>query len=447
MEQRTCEDLLAEAKKAIGELEGFIDQLLHDKLRIETITAGPDKEGSKLRWAVGEDIVFTPKKRDSRMLYDPGDLKPGVRVIVTKTGNVLEVLPSTLEQNLGEISTVLTVGKEFVELVDSMDTRFAAHRGELDLRTGDKVVASRDTATIHALLDRPPVTRSPRMKPLPWDSIGGLANVKKRIRHAIEAPLLQRGLFEKYGNPAFKGALLHGPPGNGKTLIGRAVASMLATKAMKGKPLPASSFMYIRGPELLQPLVGEAERLVREIFQQGRLHYHDHGFPAIAFIDEAEAILPRRGSRISSDVDKTIVPQFLSEMDGLDEHGPFVMLASNIPNSIDPAVLREGRIDLIFEVPPPDEEAVLKIFEIHLDSIPVCKGSSTADLCKLAKETFCSSALVKRPSGALIAGIAKVATNKAMERDIKAKRKNPSGVKPEDITDAVQEAVTDHGGK
>ena len=225
------------------------------------------------------------------------------------------------------------------------------------------------------------------------------------------------------------GLLLYGPPGCGKTLIAKAIASTI----LKEINVDADAFVYIKGAELLNMYVGATEERIINIFKNCRNYTKKTGKRSIIFIDEAEAILPARGSRQSSDVDKTIVPTFLSELDGFEGDNPFLMLSSNLPDSIDKAVLREGRIDLKIEIARPTESDSVDIFEIHLKKVKLV--GEIKDLCvQSAKYLFEKQ---KEISGAKIATCVKMATHHAVNRYINDKN-SEKGVTFVDIKKAIE---------
>jgi hypothetical protein len=173
----------------------------------------------------------------------------------------------------------------------------------------------------------------------------------------------------------------------GKTLMGKAAASALA-KIYKGEK-KSTGFIYIKGPEILSKWVGETESTIRQVFQRARKHKETHGYPAIIFIDEADSVLSTRGSSISSDVDKTIVPMFLAEMDGMDDSGALVVLATNRSDALDPAVVRDGRIDRKIRIGRPDAIAALEIFSMYLRRVPIRKEHTHDELAQVGvQETF-----------------------------------------------------------
>ncbi len=216
-----------------------------------------------------------------------------------------------------------------------------------------------------------------------WGDIGGLEDVKQQLREIVEWPIKYKKIFEKLGIEPPKGVLLYGPPGTGKTLLAKAVANE-----------SGANFIAIKGPEIFSKWVGESERRIREIFRKAK-----QVAPAIIFIDEIDAIAPRRGTHIGSNVYDTVVNQLLAEMDGITSRGDvMVIAATNRPDQVDPALLRPGRFDRIVYVPPPDYKSRLEILKVHTRNIPLSsdvnleeiarltEGYSGADLALLVKE-------------------------------------------------------------
>ncbi|HEY5890503.1 MAG TPA: proteasome ATPase, partial [Acidimicrobiia bacterium] len=201
-----------------------------------------------------------------------------------------------------------------------------------------------------------------------YAQVGGLAEQIEQIRDTVELPYLHRDLFKEYELEPPKGILLYGPPGCGKTLIAKAVANSLAKKVSErtGNPDVRSYFLNIKGPELLNKWVGETERQIRMIFQRAK-EKADEGVPVIVFFDEMDSLFRTRGTGISSDVESTIVPQLLSELDGVEALKNVVVIgASNREDLIDPAILRPGRLDVKIKINRPEPEAAREIFGIFL---------------------------------------------------------------------------------
>jgi proteasome-associated ATPase len=205
-----------------------------------------------------------------------------------------------------------------------------------------------------------------------YDAIGGLMNQIDQIRDAVELPYLYPDLFKEHELKPPKGVLLYGPPGCGKTLIAKAVANSLAKKVAarhstdKNGQEGKSYFLNIKGPELLNKYVGETERHIRLVFQRAR-EKASHGTPVIVFFDEMDSLFRTRGSGVSSDVENTIVPQLLSEIDGVEAlENVLVIGATNRPDMIDPAILRPGRLDVKIKIERPDAEGARDIFSKYL---------------------------------------------------------------------------------
>ncbi|HJR46200.1 MAG TPA: proteasome ATPase, partial [Actinomycetota bacterium] len=211
-----------------------------------------------------------------------------------------------------------------------------------------------------------------------YDDIGGLDEQIEEIRDAVELPFLHKDLFTEHELEPPKGILLYGPPGCGKTLVAKAVANSLAKQiaAKLGQKTHRSYFLNIKGPELLNKYVGETERQIRMIFQRAK-EKSEEGVPIIVFFDEMDSLFRTRGSGISSDIESTIVPQLLAEIDGVETlKNVIVVGASNREDLIDPAILRPGRLDVKIKIERPDEKAARSIFSKYLTArLPVAASA------------------------------------------------------------------------
>lgn len=257
-----------------------------------------------------------------------------------------------------------------------------------------------------------------------WNQIAGVKSQVERIKEAISAPIMYGKLYKEYGLSPCKGILLYGPPGCGKTLIAKAIASTF----LQGKGITKDSFIYMKGGEMLNPYVGVTENMIKSAFERARQNYTKNGNKSIIFIDEAEALLPARGSRRSSDVETTIVPTFLSEMDGFEDSSTFIILATNYPEQLDQAVIRPGRIDLKIEIGRPTMDDAIEIFDLYLNKTK-CSSKSLAKTA--ANKLFVSN--YRNVSGAVIKNVVDKASLIAIRRGSR------NGVTEEDLTVAISE--------
>jgi proteasome-associated ATPase len=238
------------------------------------------------------------------------------------------------------------------------------------IRAGDSVLMDPRSGLLLEKLPRPEVEELvlEEVPDISYDDIGGLDDQIEQIADAVELPFLHQELFAEHKLPAPKGILLYGPPGCGKTLIAKAVANSLAKKVgnQSVDAKAKSYFLNIKGPELLNKYVGETERQIRLVFQRAR-EKSEEGWPVIVFFDEMDSMFRTRGSGISSDVESTIVPQLLAEIDGVESlRNVIVIGASNREDLIDPAILRPGRLDVKIKIERPNEVAAAQIFARYL---------------------------------------------------------------------------------
>lgn len=294
-----------------------------------------------------------------------------------------------------------------------------------------------------------------------WDSVVGLADAKQALREAIELPQQNSAIYKAYGKQPTKGVLLYGPPGCGKTMLGKAVAhSLKGDKPDTKDPEtgePTAAFQYVKGPEVLSKWVGQSEENIRNLFIRARRHQKLAKYQGVIFIDEADTLfMSRDGAR--NEFMAGLTNTFLAEMDGMDEIHPLVLLSTNRPDGLDPAVVRDGRVDHKIRIGRPGPEAVLDIVKNGLKGIP--KAPKCGDLAQLATDAifntehrdpllrvFVKGSIECMPvylhhavNGALVVGVVERAKANAIRRDIAAKRKKARGIEPDDILAAIADS-------
>ena len=357
---------LTAARERIVELGAHLDAVTAPPVTLGLLTASPRARGEGR--PVEADVVLggRPMRLGLHPGLDPATLGAGRLAAVNDQMLVVDSLPApdtgeavTLDEVLGARRALVTTGggaSRVLALAEGLDP--AA------LKPGDTLVADLRADLATALVERTGVEQLviAEAPDVSWADIGGLGPQIDRIRDAIELPFAHPGLYRGYGLRAPKGVLLYGPPGCGKTLIAKAVATSLADSA-GGRP---AAFLNIKGPELLSKFVGETERQIRAIFVQARKAAAEDR-PVVVFFDEMEALLRTRGTGVSSDVETMIVPQVLSEIDGVESlRNVIVIGASNREDMIDPAILRPGRLDVKIRIDRPDAEAAADILAKHL---------------------------------------------------------------------------------
>jgi len=381
------------------------------------------------------------------------------------TGEVVS-LKEVLEDGVRAIVTGRGDDDRVCELADAL-------RG-VHLRSGDLLRFDTRSGLLLERLAQPEVEHLllEEVPDISYDDIGGLDQQIEAIADAVELPFLHGELFAEHQLPAPKGILLYGPPGCGKTLIAKAVANSLAKKvaARTGADKGRSYFINIKGPELLNKYVGETERQIRMVFQRAR-EKSEEGWPVIVFFDEMDSMFRTRGTGISSDMESTIVPQLLAEIDGVEGlRNVIVIGATNREDLIDPAILRPGRLDVKIRVERPDAEAARQIFARYLTSeVPIAASDvarhgdlkqaiiamidttveqmyATADDNRFLEVTYQNGEreiLYFRDfaSGAMIENIVRRAKKLAIKRLLAGGEK---GVAVEDLTSSIRQEFREH---
>ena len=358
---------LREAREHIATLREEVEKLTQPPSAYGTFIAANDDDtvdvhvnGRKVRVSLHPDLLAE-------------ELEAGAEVVLNESMNVVMARdPSssgevvTLKEVLSDENRALVTGRADEDrIVDLGD-----HLKQQTLRAGDSLLLDVRANLVLERLPRPEVDELllEEVPNVTYDDIGGLDGQIEQITDAVELPYLHQDLFREYDLPAPKGILLYGPPGCGKTLIAKAVANSLAKKVAdaSGNGTAQSFFINIKGPELLNKYVGETERQIRQIFQRAR-EKASEGWPVIVFFDEMESLFRTRGSGISSDMESTVVPQLLAEIDGVEGlRNVIVIGASNREDLIDPAILRPGRLDVKIKIHRPDETAASAIFATYL---------------------------------------------------------------------------------
>jgi proteasome-associated ATPase len=404
------------------------------------------------------------------------ELRKGREVVLNEALNVVEVKGFDSQGEVVRLKDVLEGGRALVTL--HFDEEKVA-----DL--GDPLLAERLSVGDHLLYDTRSgyvIEKLPKseaeelvLEEVPdvdYAHIGGLQKELEQVRDAVELPFLHPQVFAEYQLSAPKGVLLYGPPGCGKTLIAKAVANSIAKKLgdRSGKEI-RSYFLHVKGPELLNKYVGESERQVREVFKKAKERAED-GHPVIVFFDEMDALFRTRGTGVSSDIESTIVPQFLSEIDGVERlRNVIVIGASNRQDLIDPAVLRAGRLDVKVKVGRPDADAARDIFSKyistdlpfaeediarhggdrhalveHLTAMTVEAMYAASEENKFIEVTYANGEkevlyFKDFASGALIEGIVSRAKKFAVKRVI---ANEGTGLRPDDLIRAIREEFKEH---
>jgi proteasome-associated ATPase len=384
------EEKLLETKndlaRAMGQNQKLADTLRAEKERIEALAQEVEKLSQPpasfgVFLGTNEDgtiDVFTSGRKmrvNAAPEIDDARFVPGTQVILNDAMNVVEVLEPDRQGEVVKVKDRL--GDDRVVVVGRGDEEMVATLGSsllgTGVRTGDVLMYDTRSGVALELLPKEEVEELvlEEIPDVNYEDIGGLEGQIEAIRDAVELPFLYAELFREHELEPPKGVLLYGPPGCGKTLIAKAVASSLAEKVAErtGRDDARSYFLNVKGPELLNKYVGETERQIREIFQRAKEH-SEEGLPVIVFFDEMDSIFRTRGTGISSDVESTIVPQLLSELDGVETLKNVIVIgASNREDLIDPAILRPGRLDVKIKIERPDGPQARDIMAKYLHPV------------------------------------------------------------------------------
>ena len=346
---------------------------------VEKLTMPPSGYGTYLETNEDGSVdVFTAGRKMRVSLHpqiDAAELQKGQEVVLNESFNIVLARKTDLNGEVVTLKEVLEDGKRALIVGRADEERVVEMADSLigeKLRAGDTLLMEGRSGLLVEKLLRPEVQELilEEVPDVTYDDVGGLDDQIEMIMDAVELPYLYGDLFTEHELPPPKGILLYGPPGCGKTLIAKAVANSLAKRVAEktGNSNVRSFFLNIKGPELLNKYVGETERQIRLIFQRAR-EKADEGVPVIIFFDEMESLFRTRGSGISSDIESTIVPQLLSEIDGVESLKNVIVIgASNREDLIDPAILRPGRLDVKIKIERPDEVGASAIFSRYLTS-------------------------------------------------------------------------------
>jgi proteasome-associated ATPase len=353
-------------------------QLLSLRDQVEQLGAPPSGFGIFLDlYEDDADVLINGKKMRVTISpdIDRSQLSSGREVVLNESLNIISIhgfeiageivkLKNLLDNN----SRAVVIGRADEERV----VRIAESLSDVSIKTGDSLLLDSKSGFVYEKIPKSEVEELvlEEVPDVNYEDIGGLGAQIEQIRDAVELPFLHKDLYAEHQLKAPKGILLYGPPGCGKTLIAKAVANSLAKKVTEktGNKDGKSYFLNIKGPELLNKYVGETERHIRLIFQRAR-DKASEGTPVIVFFDEMDSLFKTRGSGVSSDVENTIVPQLLSEIDGVEGlENVIVIGASNREDMIDPAILRPGRLDVKIKIQRPNAQGAAEILSKYLTS-------------------------------------------------------------------------------
>jgi proteasome-associated ATPase len=464
-------------EKLIAALQEAREQIEALKLEVEKLTAppssyavfsDPNEDGTVNIYVAGRKM-----KVNLHPNLKASDLRKGQQLILNEALNVVEAREFEIQGEVVRLKDVLDGHRAIIMLRGDEErvAEVAASLKDERLSVGDHLLFDARSGYVLEKLPKSEVEELvlEEVPDVTYDQVGGLEDQIEQIRDAVELPFLHRELFAEYHLSPPKGILLYGPPGCGKTLIAKAVANSIAKKLghLTGREVK-SFFLHVKGPELLNKYVGESERQIREVFKKAKDKAQE-GMPVIVFFDEMDSLFRTRGTGISSDVESTIVPQFLAEIDGVERlRNVIVIGASNRQDLIDPAVLRPGRLDVKIRIDRPDRRAAKEIFSKYLSldlpySLPDGRGAvgevvpnliaevvdqmySASEDNKFLEVTYANGEkeilyFKDFASGALIEGVVARAKKYAIKRTIAGGER---GIRAEDLSKAVRDEFREH---
>jgi proteasome-associated ATPase len=374
--QANLSGVVNQNERLVGTLKEAREQIVALKEEVDRLAQPPSGYGYFLSAHEDGTVDVFTGGRKLRVTVSPtieiDGLRKGQEVMLNEAMNIVEVRAFERQGDVVLLKEILEGGDRALVIGHTDEERVVMLAESLldgPIRAGDSLLVESRSGWAYERIPKSEVEELvlEEVPDIGYTDIGGLGNQIEQIRDAVELPFLHKDLFLEHQLKPPKGILLYGPPGCGKTLIAKAVANSLAKKvAEAGKGEGRSYFLNIKGPELLNKYVGETERHIRLVFQRAR-EKASEGTPVIVFFDEMDSIFRTRGSGVSSDVENTIVPQLLSEIDGVEGlENVIVIGASNREDMIDPAILRPGRLDVKIKIERPDAEAAKDIFSKYL---------------------------------------------------------------------------------